>query len=231
MCIESLPRRPHVVTFDNALLALKLAPGARGKGAVLDGWTDPVGAHDQKVIEVEQAMLQEKELVSAIKYCTRVEKNWTVAMGLLNEQPHKLEEYVALKFEMKTFEKRFARASVLTEKLELQSQWEKYCAMEPMYEKASTATVANNAECVLQILAAKEQNDLVKVDREQAQADVLAHGRTMAKLKREEVEAAEKITDDHVHACDRGKSLGDIFPSIRASKRNYLTPRDTDCFD
>lgn len=62
-----------------------------------------------------------------------------VAMGLLNEQPHKLEEYVALKFEMKTFEKRFARATVLTEKLELQSQWEKYCAMEPMYEKASTA--------------------------------------------------------------------------------------------
>lgn len=64
MCIESLPRRPQVVTFDNALLALKLAPGARGKGAVLDGWTDPIGAHDQKVIEVEQAMLQEKELVS-----------------------------------------------------------------------------------------------------------------------------------------------------------------------
>ncbi|CAM9369306.1 unnamed protein product [Ectocarpus sp. 12 AP-2014] len=219
MCIESLPRRPHVVTFDNALLALKLAPGARGKGAVLDGWTDPIGAHDQKVIEVEQAMLQEKELVSAIKYCTRVEKNWMVAMGLLNEQPHKLEEYVALKFEMKTFEKRFARATVLTEKLELQSQWEKYCAMEPMYEKAST------------ILAAKEQCDLVKVDREQAQADVLAHGRTMAKLKREEVEAAEKITDDHVHACDRGKSLGDIFPSIRASKINYLTSRHTDCFD
>lgn len=64
-----------------------------------------------------------------------------VAMGLLNEQPHKLEEYVTLKFEMQTFEKRFARATVLTEKLELQSQWEKYCAMEPMYEKAST-TVA-----------------------------------------------------------------------------------------
>lgn len=60
-----------------------------------------------------------------------------VAMGLLNEQPHKLEEYVLLKFEMKTFEKRFARATVLTEKLELQSMWEKYCAMEPVYEKAS----------------------------------------------------------------------------------------------
>lgn len=58
-----------------------------------------------------------------------------VAMGLLNEQPHKLEEYVLLKFEMKTFEKRFARANALTEKLELQSMWEKYCAMEPVYEK------------------------------------------------------------------------------------------------
>lgn len=60
-----------------------------------------------------------------------------VAMSLLNEQPHKLEEYVKLKFEMKTFEKRFARAIVLTEKLELQSQWEKYCEMEPLYEKVN----------------------------------------------------------------------------------------------
>ncbi|CAN0148094.1 unnamed protein product [Pylaiella littoralis] len=196
MCVESLPRKPHVVTFDNALLALKLAPAARGQGAVLDGWTDPIGVHDLKVIEVEQAMLQEKELVSNIKYCNRVEKNWMVAMSLLNEHPHKLEEYVLLKFEMKTFEKRFARATVLTEKLELQSMWEKFCAMEP-------------------VLAAKEQYELVKVDREQAQTDVLAHGRVIAKLKREEVEAAEKITDDHVEACDRGKSLGDIFPSIR----------------
>lgn len=75
--------------------------------------------------------------VSALKYCNRVEKNWMLAMGLLNEQPHKLEEYVILKFEMKTFEKRFARATALTEKLELQSQWEKFCAMEPVYEKAS----------------------------------------------------------------------------------------------
>lgn len=70
MCVESLPRKPHVVTFDNALLALKLAPAARGQGAVLDGWTDPIGAHDLKVIEVEQAMLQEKELVRAILCCT-----------------------------------------------------------------------------------------------------------------------------------------------------------------
>lgn len=63
MCVESLPRKPHVVTFDDALLALKLAPAARDQGAVLDGWTDPIGVHDLKVIEVEQAMLQEKELV------------------------------------------------------------------------------------------------------------------------------------------------------------------------
>lgn len=59
-----------------------------------------------------------------------------VAMELLNEQPHKLAEYVALKFEMRTFEKRFARTTVSTEKLELQAQWEKYCAMEPVFEKA-----------------------------------------------------------------------------------------------
>ncbi|CAM9277635.1 unnamed protein product [Scytosiphon promiscuus] len=63
-------------------------------------------------------------------------------------------------------------------------------------------------------LAAKEQYDLVKLDREQAQADVLAHGRTMSKLKQEETEAAERITDDHVDACERGQSLGDVFPSV-----------------
>lgn len=57
-------------------------------------------------------------------------------MGLLNEQPHKLEEYVLLKFEMRTFEKRFARATSSAEKLELQAQWETFCAMEPVYEKA-----------------------------------------------------------------------------------------------
>lgn len=31
---------------------------------MLDGWTDPIGAHDKKVIEVEEAMLVEKDLVS-----------------------------------------------------------------------------------------------------------------------------------------------------------------------
>lgn len=68
------------------------------------------------------------------------------------------------------------------------------------------------------VLAAKEQYDLVKEDRKQAQADVLAHGRVIAKLKREEAEAAERITDDHVDACEQGKALGDIFPSIQVRK-------------
>lgn len=70
-----------------------------------------------------------------------------VAMSLLNEHPHKLEEYVLLKFEMKTFEKRFARATVLTEKLELQSMWEKFCAMEPVYEKASKSFPGQKPTC------------------------------------------------------------------------------------
>lgn len=68
MCIESLPRRPQIVTFDDAVSALKLAPAANGDGAVLDGWTDPIGEHDTKVLEVEQAMLQEKERVSDRRY-------------------------------------------------------------------------------------------------------------------------------------------------------------------
>lgn len=71
----------------------------------------------------------------------------------------------------------------------------------------------------MQVLAAKEQYELIKLDREQAQTDVLAHGRVMVKVKQEEVEAAEKITDDHVHACDQGKSLGDLFPSVQARKK------------
>lgn len=37
-----------------------------GKGAVLDGWTDPIGAHDKKVIELEEAMFLEKELVREV---------------------------------------------------------------------------------------------------------------------------------------------------------------------
>lgn len=57
-------------------------------------------------------------------------------MGLLNEQPQKLEEYVALKFEMRNFEQKFAHAKESSEKMELKAQWEDYCAMEPVYEKA-----------------------------------------------------------------------------------------------
>lgn len=64
MKIECLPRKSHVVTFDDAVSALKLAPAANGIGAVLDAWTDPIGMHDKKVLEVEQAMLKEKDLVS-----------------------------------------------------------------------------------------------------------------------------------------------------------------------
>lgn len=65
MKIECLPRKSHVVTFDDAVSALKLAPAANGIGAVLDAWTDPIGMHDNKVLEVEQAMLKEKDLVSS----------------------------------------------------------------------------------------------------------------------------------------------------------------------
>lgn len=57
-------------------------------------------------------------------------------MGLLDEQPHKLEEYVALKFEMRNFEQKFCHAKESSKAMELQAQWEKYCAMEPVYEKA-----------------------------------------------------------------------------------------------
>lgn len=37
----------------------------------------------------------------------------------------------------------------------------------------------------------------------------------MARLRREEKETAERITNDHIHACDQNKSLGEMFPSIR----------------
>ena len=67
-----------------------------------------------------------------------MEKNWFIAMGKLDVLPHKLEEYAVLKFEMREFENKFARAKALTERLELQAKWETYCAMEPVYEKAST---------------------------------------------------------------------------------------------
>lgn len=69
-----------------------------------------------------------------------------------------------------------------------------------------------------QVLAANEQFELVKADRENAQSDVLAHGRTVARLKQEEMEVADRISDDHVHACCQGSSLGEIFPSIQVNK-------------
>lgn len=69
------------------------------------------------------------------------------------------------------------------------------------------------------VLAAKEQCELVKLDLQQAQTAVLAHGRVMAKLKREESEAADRITDDHVVACDAGISLGEIFSTIQVDEK------------
>lgn len=79
--------------------------------------------------------------MATFKFCDRVEKNWMAAMGLINEHPQKLEEYTTLKFEMRTFEKRFARTTASVDKLELQAQWEKYCDMEPLYEKARGTSV------------------------------------------------------------------------------------------
>lgn len=71
-----------------------------------------------------------------------------------------------------------------------------------------------------QVLAAKEQFELVRADRDQAQVNLMTHGKVMGQLKREEVEAANRITADHVHSCDQGKSLGEIFPSIQVRKGN-----------
>lgn len=57
----------------------------------------------------------------------------------------------------------------------------------------------------------------MRADQDQAQQNVSAHAKFMSTLKHEEAEAAKKITADHMHACDRDKSLGEIFPSIQAS--------------
>lgn len=46
----------------------------------------------------------------------------------------------------------------------------------------------------------------------------MAHSKAMTIIKREEAEIAETITEDHVRACDKNMSLGDIFPSIQASQ-------------
>lgn len=83
--------------------------------------------------------------VAALKVCKRLENNWIVAMGLLNEQPHKLDEYVALKFEMRNFEQKFADAKAASEKMELKVQWDEYCAMEPVYEKARPQEAGNSS--------------------------------------------------------------------------------------
>ena len=49
-----------MVSFDDTSSALKVAPAAKGLRAALDGWTDPPRAHDKKILEVEQAMLEKK---------------------------------------------------------------------------------------------------------------------------------------------------------------------------
>lgn len=46
----------------------------------------------------------------------------------------------------------------------------------------------------------------------------MSHGEAMTILKREEAEIAQTITEDHVRACDKNMSLGEIFPSIQASQ-------------
>lgn len=51
-------------TYDDALSALKLDPAVNGRRAVLDGRTDPIGSHGRNVLEVEQAMREEKDVVS-----------------------------------------------------------------------------------------------------------------------------------------------------------------------
>ena len=58
-------REGHIrLFFDNLLSTPKLDPAAKGRRAVLDDWTDSTGAHDKKVLEVEEAMLQENDVVS-----------------------------------------------------------------------------------------------------------------------------------------------------------------------
>ncbi|CAM9532307.1 unnamed protein product, partial [Discosporangium mesarthrocarpum] len=201
MCIESLPRRPIVVTFDNASRAMKLMPGMGGKGAILQGWTDPIGDHDRKVLEVEEAMLEGKRLVAELKFCGRVEKNWEIAYGLLlNGEPHKLKEYEELKQEMKSFEKKYQRAETAEERMTLEDLWKKFCEMETKFEK---------------VVVARDQYEIVKLERDKAKELVLSHSKRMSRLREEEMAAAAAISEDHVCACDMGKSLGEVFPAIQ----------------
>lgn len=63
----------------------------------------------------------------------------------------------------------------------------------------------------------------MRADRDEAQQRLMTHGKLMAQLRHEEIEAAGRITDDHVHACDQGKSLGEVFPNIQVSSRSKQT--------
>ncbi|CAM9236899.1 unnamed protein product [Choristocarpus tenellus] len=201
MCIESLPRRPFVVTVDDVTLAMKFRPGARGQGAILEGWTDPIPIHDKKVLELEEAILEEKQLVAELRYYSRVERNWEITYGVLDEEPHKWEEFQVLRADMQDYEKKLQRVTTEEQRMALENQWDKFCEMQPRFEK---------------ILAAKEQFELVQADRLKVKQKMLQHSKKMGKLRQEEIEAAEAISNDHMHACELGKPLGNIFPAIQA---------------
>jgi hypothetical protein len=187
---EDLPRRPCMATFAEAPLVLKLIPGAQGRGAVVAGWTDPIRKHDEVVLLVEEGLELEKRLAREFKSAERVATNWSVAYGLINDDPTALEAYRKLKHEMRNYEERFSLMEPSPAKVLLQAEWQRYCSIRPKFER---------------VIAAEKELDRCKAARDAAQSALLVHSRSVAQLRSKERAVAATITDDHIVAAERNQ--------------------------
>ena len=202
--IEFYERRSQSSSFDRLELALELIPGQDGKGAIVRGFTDAISGHDACVKAVEDKWLELEGLKKDFNRKNRLYRNFDGAWNTMLDNQAEFDEYLELAPRMVDMEERLKRITDAQAKVKAEVEYKRFLEIEPRNSR---------------LAAAKKALEESQHRRDEARELMLTAEKELVLLRDAEKVQAAKITDDHVVADERGVSLSEVFPNVRA---NYI---------
>ena len=197
--IEKYERLPYKAVFDRLDLCTQFKPGKNKIGAIFEKFIESIYLHDEiaKEMDHKQKVIDGLRKIESKK--NKVYRNWDSTYNLMNTFPTEFEEYLSLIPKVKNFEQRMAKLTDPEMIAVAEMEYERY---KNLYLKCSGLQSVHKA--------LQEARD----DRDEARRILMEAEKELNDMRDREVKIANKISDDHAQADEKGLFVGRIFPQI-----------------
>jgi hypothetical protein len=203
--LELYPRTSQLSVFDRLDLICELTPGKDDKGAIFKGFINAIQIHDEIIKDMEERMKHIEYLKSDLKKKTRLYANYTAAWAVMFSSMGSYNEYKEAKIAMLTWDQEYQGAIERQHKegiLRLENFKKHFEALQKV-----NGPIEKMEDAVADALDSRNEAARILQDAEMA----------LDKLRIVERRAADKITDDHIHADEQRVPFSDLFPSLRST--------------